>query len=79
MMATIKRIEELEVWQVAFEMMRKIYPQTFQKPINLDFRFRDQIREHLDQTWITWQKVLEEEAGWNSFIFYQLRKEKWKS
>ncbi len=43
-MATIQKFEDLEIWQLAKEFCRKIYPVTFQEPIAKDPRFRDQIR-----------------------------------
>ena len=43
-MPTIQKFEELEVWQLARELSRKVYPLTFQEPIAKDFRFKDQIR-----------------------------------
>jgi four helix bundle protein len=42
-MATIKKFEELEIWQKARLLSQKRYP-TFIKPINEDFRYKDQIR-----------------------------------
>lgn len=43
-MATIQRFEELEIWKKARMLSQKTYPFTFTKPINEDFRFKDQIR-----------------------------------
>ena len=43
-MATVKKFEDLEVWQLARQLCQKIYPLTFQEPIKNDHRFRDQIR-----------------------------------
>ncbi len=42
-MATIKKFEELEIWQKARLLSQKRYP-TSLKPINEDFRYKDQIR-----------------------------------
>ena len=43
-MATIQRFEDLEIWQLARELCKKIYPLSFGEPISKDFRFKDQIR-----------------------------------
>ena len=43
-MATIQKFEDLEIWQKARLLSQKIYPLTFIKPINEDFRYKDQIR-----------------------------------
>ena len=43
-MATVHTFEELEIWQLAREICRKIYPLTFEEPIAKDFRYKDQIR-----------------------------------
>lgn len=44
LMATIQKFEEIEIWQLARELSKKLYPFTFQEPISKDFRFKDQIR-----------------------------------
>jgi four helix bundle protein len=43
-MATIQKFEELEIWQKARLLSQKTYPLTFIKPINEDYRYKDQIR-----------------------------------
>lgn len=43
-MATVKRFEDLEIWQLARELSKKVYPLTFIDPIKGDFRLKDQIR-----------------------------------
>ncbi len=43
-MATIQKFEDLKVWQKARILSGKVYPLTFNDPINSDFRFKDQIR-----------------------------------
>ena len=43
-MATIQKFEDLEIWQKAKLLSQKTYPLTFIKPINEDFRYKDQIR-----------------------------------
>jgi four helix bundle protein len=43
-MATIQKFEDLEIWQKARLLSQKTYPLTFIKPINKDFRYKDQIR-----------------------------------
>ena len=43
-MATIQKFEDLEIWQKARLISKKIYPSTFIKPISEDFRYKDQIR-----------------------------------
>jgi four helix bundle protein len=43
-MATIKQFEELEVWQLARKLCRRIYLLTFEEPICNDHRFQNQIR-----------------------------------
>ncbi|HEX2535508.1 MAG TPA: four helix bundle protein [Chitinophagaceae bacterium] len=43
-MATIRRFEDLEVWQFARKLSRRVYLLTFEGPISKDYRLRDQIR-----------------------------------
>ena len=43
-MATVQKLEDLQIWQKARLLSQKIYPLTFIEPIKSDFRFKDQIR-----------------------------------
>ena len=43
-MATIQRFEDMEVWQLARELSKKIYSLTFIEPTRSDYRLRDQMR-----------------------------------
>lgn len=43
-MATIKRFEDLQVWQKARELCQEIHAVTKYEPFSKDYRFRDQIR-----------------------------------
>lgn len=43
-MATVQKFEDLEIWQLARELCKKIYPLTFLDPIANDYTFKDQIR-----------------------------------
>ena len=43
-MATIKRFEDLEVWQIARDLTQNIYQLTNIGPFQRDFGLRDQIR-----------------------------------
>ena len=43
-MATITRFEDLEIWQLARNLSKKIYALTFIQPIASDFRLKDQMR-----------------------------------
>jgi four helix bundle protein len=43
-MATIQTFEELEIWQLARGLAKKIYELTFHDPISKDFRYKDQLR-----------------------------------
>ena len=43
-MATIKRFEDLEIWQLARILSKKIYTLTRKEPILSDFRLRNQMR-----------------------------------
>ncbi len=43
-MATITRFEDLEIWQMARQLCKEIYPLTLIEPIKNDFRLKDQIR-----------------------------------
>jgi four helix bundle protein len=43
-MATIKRFEDLEIWQLARKLSLEIFTITEITPFAKDFRFRDQIR-----------------------------------
>ncbi|MEJ0106727.1 MAG: four helix bundle protein [Bacteroidota bacterium] len=42
-MATVKKFEELEVWQKARELENKIFPLTEVGKLSKDFKLRDQI------------------------------------
>ena len=44
-MATIKRFEDLEVWQKAHELCNLIYPLTLKDSFARDFKLRDQIND----------------------------------
>jgi len=43
-MATIKKFEDLEIWQRARNLCRKIYPLTLKEPISKEYRLADQIK-----------------------------------
>lgn len=43
-MATIRRFEDLEIWQLARSLCKKIYDITNKDPFSKDYRFKDQIR-----------------------------------
>ena len=43
-MATITKFEDLEVWQLARELSKKIHSLTFIEPIKSDYRLKDQMR-----------------------------------
>lgn len=43
-MATITKFEDLEVWQLARELSKQVYPLTFIEPIKSDYRIKDQMR-----------------------------------
>jgi four helix bundle protein len=43
-MATVQKFEDLEIWQIARDLCKKIYPLTFQEPISTDYRYKDQLR-----------------------------------
>lgn len=45
-MATIKKFEDLEIWQLARQLCQRIYPLTFEEPIVKDFCYRDQLRSN---------------------------------
>ena len=40
----ISRFEDLEIWQEARELYRRVFQITSEKPFVSDFRFRDQMR-----------------------------------
>lgn len=42
-MAIITRFEDLEIWQLAGELSKRIYQLTFTEPIKSDFRLKDQM------------------------------------
>jgi len=44
-MATIKRFEDLEIWQIARALAEKVKRLTEIEPFSKDFRFRDQIND----------------------------------
>jgi four helix bundle protein len=43
-MATVTKFEDLEIWQLARALSKKIYPLTFIPPIKDDYRLKDQLR-----------------------------------
>jgi four helix bundle protein len=43
-MATITRFEDLEIWQLARVLSKKIYTLTYKEPLSSDFRLKDQMR-----------------------------------
>lgn len=43
-MATIKRFEDLEIWQIARRLCKEVFNLTNKGPFLKDFKFRDQIR-----------------------------------
>ena len=43
-MGTIKNFEDLEIWQIARRLAKKVFLSTQKEPFSKDFRFRDQIR-----------------------------------
>jgi len=44
-MSTIRKFEDLEIWQIAQKLSVKIFHLTEVGPASKDFRFRDQIRD----------------------------------
>jgi four helix bundle protein len=42
--ATIKRFEDLEIWQRARKLCQKVYPLTLKEPISKEFRLADQMK-----------------------------------
>lgn len=44
-MATIKRFEDLEIWQTARILSKKVFLLSDVPPFSKDFKFRDQIRD----------------------------------
>jgi four helix bundle protein len=47
-MATIKRFEDLEIWQIARRLCKEVFNLTNKGPFLKDFKFRDQIRSSSD-------------------------------
>ena len=43
-MATVTKFEELEIWQLARSLSKKIYTLTYKEPLVSDFRLKDQMR-----------------------------------
>lgn len=43
-MATVKRFEDLDIWQLSRCLCKKVYEITKREPFAKDFRFKDQIR-----------------------------------
>lgn len=43
-MSTIHRFEDLEIWQRARAVSKKVYPLTLKPPINKEYRLADQIK-----------------------------------
>lgn len=66
-MATIKRFEELEIWQMSREYCKEIFPLTCEGSFARDFKFRDQIN---DSSGSIMDNIAEgfERSGKNEFI-----------
>jgi four helix bundle protein len=66
-MATIKKFEELEIWQLSRVYCKEIFPLTCELPFARDFRFRDQIN---DSSGSIMDNIAEgfERSGKNEFI-----------
>ena len=66
-MATIKRFEDLEIWQLSREYCKEIYPLTCEGPFASDFKLRDQIN---DSSGSIMDNIAEgfERGGKNEFI-----------
>ena len=43
-MATVQKFEDLEVWQLARDLCKRIYALTFRQPLAGDYRLKDQMR-----------------------------------
>lgn len=43
-MSAIKQFEELEIWQIARRVSRKVYPLTLKEPICREYRLADQMK-----------------------------------
>jgi four helix bundle protein len=43
-MATITKFEDLEIWQSARILSKKVYALTYKEPLTSDFRLKDQMR-----------------------------------
>ena len=43
-MGTIRKFEDLEIWQIARKLSHKVFDLTETGPASKDFKFRDQIR-----------------------------------
>jgi four helix bundle protein len=43
-MATVTKFEDLEVWQLARTLSKKVYALTYKEPLASDFRLKDQMR-----------------------------------
>jgi four helix bundle protein len=43
-MATVTKFEDLEIWQLARNLSKKVYALTYKEPLVSDFRLKDQMR-----------------------------------
>ncbi len=66
-MATIKRFEDLEIWKLAREYCKEVFPLTCEGPFSRDFKLRDQIN---DSSGSIMDNIAEgfERSGKNEFI-----------
>jgi four helix bundle protein len=61
-MATINKFEELEIWQLARELYKKISVVAERLRANREFRFAEQIKSASDSIMDNMRKVLKEAA-----------------
>ena len=68
-MATIKRFEDLEIWQLARELENKIYNETEKGKLSKDFKLRDQMNASTGSIMDNIAEVLGEVVGLSLFNF----------
>jgi len=68
-MATVKRFEDLEIWQIARELENKVFEGTQKGKLSKDYKLKDQMNSAAGSIMDNIADGLERVAGFNLFNF----------